>query len=182
MQFKHSYDLSALVAAITACIACTPVAHAADPACKPVFDAMTKMAATPNHQFMTETAAFNAGPRNSEVVTTAGATYVKVAEKWHTSPYNPQQQVKEMREASRSASETCQHLRDETVAGEPAALYSTRDKQEGGDTVDSQIWVSKTRGLPVKQTIDIDVGGKLGKSHTDVRIDYSNVQAPAGAK
>lgn len=182
MQFKHCYYLSALVVAIAAWIACMPAAHAADPACKPVFDAMTRMAATPNHQFMTETAAFNAGPRNSEVITTAGATYVKIAGKWHASPYSPQQQANEMREASRTANETCQHMRDEVVAGEPAALYATRNKQDGGDTVDSQIWVSKRRELPVKQTIDIDVGGKLGKSHTDIRIDYINVQAPASAK
>ncbi|MEO8779770.1 MAG: hypothetical protein ABI389_13995 [Rhodanobacter sp.] len=131
---------------------------------------------------MTETGANKAGPKSSEVIATANAMYVKIATNWQSRPFNPQQQAEEMRQALKTATITCQHLRDETVAGESVAVYDTHDKQESGSIVDSRIWVSKARGLPVKQTIDMDVGGKGGKSHTEVRVDYANVQAPAGVK
>lgn len=157
-------------------------ALAAEPECQTVFDALTKAATTPNHQFMTETGANKAAPENSEVIATSDAMYVKIDTTWQRRPYNPQQQATQMREAFKTSNITCQHLRDETMAGEAVAVYDNRDKQAGGSIVDSQIWVSKARGLPLKQTIDIDVGGKRGKSHTDVRVDYANVQAPAGVK
>ncbi|MBS0431789.1 MAG: hypothetical protein JSS21_05225 [Proteobacteria bacterium] len=156
-------------------------AHAADPACKPVFDAMVKMAGTPNHQYLSESAAYRAAPGSGEIITTSSAMYVKVSGAWHKDVYNPQQQMAEMREAATSKPMTCTHLRDEAVAGEPTALYATTEKQDDGDTVDSQLWISKSRGLPVRQTIDVDVGGKAGKSHSELRIDYKNVQAPAGS-
>lgn len=164
------------------CAAAGTVVHAADPACKPVFDAMTKMAGTPNHQYLTQTAAYHAASTGGEIVTTANAMYIKAAGAWHRDTYNPQQQMAEMREAAATKPVTCKHVRDESVNGEPAALYATREKQDDGDVVDSQLWISKSRGLPVRQTIDIDVGGKFGKSHSELRIDYTNVQAPAGVR
>lgn len=170
--------VSCMILAIACAIFGTAV-HAADPACKPVFDAMTRMAGTPNHQYMTETAAYRAAPTQGEIITTANATYVKAAGAWHRSAYNPQQQMAEMREAAAGKPATCKHVRDESINGEPAALYDTRENQDG-DTVNSQLWISKSRGLPVKQTIDMDVGGKLGKSHSELRIEYANVQPPAG--
>ena len=182
---SHSRILSIFTlasAVLAAAFVSTPARAAPDPVCKPVFDALTKAAATPNHQFMTETRADKAAPESSEVIATTNMMYVKIAATWQGRPYNPQQQATEMREAFKTANLTCQHLRDETVAGDPVAVYNTRDKQEGGNIVDSQVWVSKARGLPVKQTIDMDVGGKGGKSHTEVRVDYANVQAPAGVK
>lgn len=182
MRRYNRFKLFVLTVALLVLAICAAPARAVDTACQPVFDAMTKLAATPNHQFMTQTAAFNSKPESSEIITTASAMYVKAEGAWHMSSYNPQQQAAEMQQAAAAGKQTCQHVRDEVVAGEPTTLYNTQDKQEGGDTVSSQIWVSKTRGLPVKQTIDMDVGGKVGKSHADVRIDYANVQAPAGAK
>jgi hypothetical protein len=47
------------------------------------------------------------------------------------------------------------------------------------ETVDTQIWISKSRGLPLKQIYDIDVnGGARCKSHTEIRYEYTNVTAP----
>ena len=86
-----------------------------------------------------------------------------------------------MKETAARSKQTCKLLRDEAVDGEAATLYSAHDVQESGSTVDSQIWISKSSGLPIQQTIDINVGGARGKSHTEARIDYANVQAPAGA-
>jgi hypothetical protein len=65
---------------------------------------------------------------------------------------------------------TCTVLRDEAVGGEPATLYKVHNKSE--DAVDAQIWVSKLRGLPLKQSYDLD------RSHTEIRYEYTNVTAP----
>jgi hypothetical protein len=141
---------------------------------------MSKLTTTPNHMSMKETATFHKGTMDSEVITTASTQYAKVNGTWHSSPYNAAQQLKDMQQAASSSKQTCKRVRDEMVDGEAAALYSAHDVQESGSTVDSQIWISKSRGLPIHQTIGIDVGGTRGKSHSDVRIDYANVQAPAG--
>lgn len=162
-------------------IVCSPT-RASDAACKPVFDAMTTMARTPNHQYMTRTAGFQPGVEKSEIITTGNAMYVMVAGSWHRSDYNPQQQAGELRQAYEQQALTCKYLRDEAVDGETAALYDTRQTQDDGTIVHSQLWISRARELPLRQTIDIDVGGKAGKSHTDLRTDYNKVQAPAAAQ
>jgi hypothetical protein len=155
-------------------------ASAASTDCKPVFDAMEKMAGTPNHLRMHRTAGF-AGPSDSESITTPDAMYVQVKGAWHRTPYDAQHAMADLRAESAPKNTTCTHLRDENVAGEDSAVYDTVDRQDEGETVNSRIWISKTRGLPVKQTIDMDIGGKQGKSHTDVLMDYADVKAPAGA-
>lgn len=179
MSMHTAIRLMSMVLATSITCAFAAPADAADAACKPVFDAMANMAGTPNHQHMTENAAFNAGPQNSEIITTPTAMYVKVAGSWHRSVYNPRQQAAELRQAYEQQQLTCKYLRDESVDGEAAALYDTRQTQDdGGTVVDSQLWISKSRGLPLKQTIDMDVGGKRGKSHSELRMDYTHVQAP----
>lgn len=157
-------------------------AHATDPGCKPAFDAMAKMAGTPYHQTMTENAAFNKKPTHGEIISTADAMYVQVSGAWHRSPYNPRQAAAELREAANARQATCKYLRDETVAGEAVAVYDTQEKQDDGTVVASQLWISKSRGLPLKQTIDMDVGGRMGKSHSESHTDYANVRAPVGAQ
>jgi len=167
--------------AMTGFATITP-AFAADPSCKPVLDAMIKMAGTPYHQYLSETAAYHAAPTRGEIITTMDAMYVKVRGTWHRDAHNPQQAVTEMRQAANAKPMNCKYLRDESVGSEATALYDTFEKQEDGETVKSQLWISKSRGLPIKQTIDMDVGGKLGKSHSELRIDYANVQPPAGVR
>jgi hypothetical protein len=70
-------------------------------------------------------------------------------------------------------------VRDESVNGEPATLFRMHHHDED-TTTDQQVWISKARGLPLKQDIDMDVGGTSGKSHRSMRYEYTNVQAPAG--
>ncbi|MEO7051627.1 MAG: hypothetical protein ABI128_08170, partial [Rhodanobacter sp.] len=92
-------NMSASMCIVVALCGATAIAHAADPACKPVFDALTKAAATPNHQLMTETAANKATPESSEVISTANMMYTKIDTAWHGRPFDPQQQAAQMREA-----------------------------------------------------------------------------------
>jgi hypothetical protein len=63
------------------------------------------------------------------------------------------------------------------VNGESAAVYSAHSESEHGKN-DNQIWVSKGKGLILRQETDLDTGGANGKSHLAVRYQYGNVQAP----
>ena len=78
----------------------------------------------------------------------------------------------------KNANATCSAVREESVNGENAMLYSVHQGTDDA-TIDSQIWISKSRGVPLKTDIEMDVGGKLGKSHRIMRYEYTNVQAPA---
>jgi hypothetical protein len=72
---------------------------------------------------------------------------------------------------------TCRAVREESVNGEAATLYSMHDQNPDAKT-DSEIWISKSRGVPLKLEMDMDVGGAGGKSHRTMRYEYMNVQAP----
>ena len=68
----------------------------------------------------------------------------------------------------------CRYLKDELVAGEMAAVYSLKNKGK----VDSQIWISKAKGLPLRQEDDVDLGAGKGKSHNSTRYEYGNIKPP----
>jgi hypothetical protein len=44
--------------------------------------------------------------------------------------------------------------------------------------MDVQVWISKSKGLPLRGELDVDVGGKLGKSHSSMCYEYGNVEPP----
>lgn len=170
---KHSLYLPILLV--------SSLAHAgAD--CQPVYNAMQKLAITPVHEYVHQTAEFKSVPSDSEVVITATAMYVQVAGKWKSMPYDPKKQARAIAESAATQHTVCTHQPDENVGGEAADFYATHDVQEEGTTVNGMLWISKSRGVPLHQTIDMNVGGKVGKSHTDLRFDYANLQAPSGAK
>jgi hypothetical protein len=62
-------------------------------------------------------------------------------------------------------------VRNESVAGEAAMLYTMRHEDE--DTKeDAHIWVSKSRGLLLRDEQDVVVGGEAGKEHRSTRFEY----------
>ena len=88
------------------------------------------------------------------------------------------EELAEMRQpAAHNDTATCKYLRDEPVSGQMAAVYSAHDVTPQG-AVDSQMWISKAKGLPLRQDMDIDVGGAAGKSHTSSRFEYGDVKPP----
>ncbi len=92
-----------------------------------------------------------------------------------------QQMVHQQQENIRNAkSFDCRYLRNEVVDGENAAVYS-EDSVNDDIRSSGQIWISMSRGLPLKSEAQIDLGGSE-KEHMTTRYDYSNVQAPAGVK
>jgi hypothetical protein len=149
-------------------------------ACQPMYAALEKSITTPYHMYMTETsAAVQSGkPQSSEIISVGGTRYILVNAKWNARPVSADQSkadVAQVRENAKTG--TCKYVRDEAVNGENASLIATHNKSEFA-TSDSQIWISKSKGLILKQETDLDVGGGAGKSHSSLRYEYTNVQAP----
>ena len=164
----------------------TGSAFAADPSCKLVTGAITKYLTIPTRISTTETGSYTSGkPRNSETIYLIDKTYVQVNGRWRVSPVTPKMMLEDMKEARSDVDSnfhsTCQMVRDEAINGEAATLYSSHTETKDIKT-DSQIWISKSRGLPLKMEKNADTGGTAGKSHRISRFEYTNVQAPPGVR
>ncbi len=160
-------------------------AGAADDACKPFIDATRKMLVTPVHMYSVTTRSIGKNKtQDAETVYTGGLTgaiYVMVNGKWTRSRMTPADMLKQEDENIRTTKVGCRYLRDEPVNGEPAAVYATHS-DNGDDKVDVTGWISKSRGLPLREEMDTDVGGAMGKTHVSIRFDYSNVRPPDGVR
>lgn len=62
---------------------------------------------------------------------------------------------------------TCSYLRDEAVAGQPAAVYREQYRYGSGST-DATIWIAKTSGRLLREEQDGDIVGK-GRGHIAYR-------------
>ncbi len=130
--------------------------------------------------YMTQTSAAvqNGKPRSSEIISVGGMRYILVDGKWAARQVSAEQSKAAVQQARENAKNgTCRYVRDEAVNGESALLIATHG-QSGGATSDTQIWISKSKGLIIKQETDLDVGGGAPKSHSSARYEYTNVQAP----
>ncbi len=72
---------------------------------------------------------------------------------------------------------TCSYLRDESVDGQPAAVYREQYQSKTGST-DATIWISKSSGLLLREEQDGDVIGK-GKGHIAYRWTARTSEEPA---
>jgi len=163
---------------------------AAQSNCQSVDDAMNKVVTSPTHIYgtMSPVANTDGEPRTDEAIHTetiyvGGSAYTKVGGRWSRGGWTPQQVMKQEQENRQKSKYTCRYLRDESVNGETAAVYTTHSERDGQESVgqiksDGQVWISKSRGLPLRQELDIDSGRKSGKHHHSVRYEYGNVQPP----
>ncbi|WP_347260573.1 hypothetical protein [Rudaea sp.] len=156
-------------------LACAP-AHAQTAACTPIADAMVRLAATPNHQHIVETAAYKHGTSQSEVIETGSARYLKINGKWRSHPYDAKAEAAQIGQAMQASKATCTNAGSGDSDGRTATLFRLHNQSDDAKT-DQQVWIG-ANGLPLKQVIDIDVGGALGKSHREIRYDYADVQPP----
>jgi hypothetical protein len=107
-------------------------AHAAE-SCQPVYNALTKIMTTPSHSYSTQTAPLvNGQPRNVEPIYVQGKTYMFVSGQWMVSPATPNDVLKKELENEKQGKSTCQFVRNESVAGEPAVVYSMRRETDIG--------------------------------------------------
>jgi outer membrane lipoprotein-sorting protein len=165
-----------MVAAILTAVS----AFGADSACKYLADANAKIYTIPAHLYQTDTA--GGKTQTSELIYLNNKTYTQTTGKWRLSPMTPAKmaEIRKGTEDDEIKTMTCRVVRDEAVNGEAAVLYSGHQQSPDGNR-DSQIWISKSRGVPLKLEMDID-GGAKGKSHRTIRYEYTNVQAPSGVQ
>jgi hypothetical protein len=143
--------------------------------CQPMLTAGEKQFTVPSHAFMTTTG-MGPAPMQSEVININGATFVKVRDQWTKSPLTSEQLAKQSTEQIASArSHSCKQMPDDVVGGVPASVYSSHT-ESGPRGTDTQVWVAKNTGLPLKSEVDMNLSGR--KSHVSVRYEYGNVQAP----
>ena len=169
--------LSPLMAHAEMAAVATP---APDAMCPAVQEANNKLFTMPFHMFSAEAnAGVNYGqPTTSEMVFAGGARYILLNGQWSASPVSTQDlKDLEQRNLKNARNLSCHFVRDESLNGESVALYSTHSESAHGKD-DSQIWISKSRGLILRQETDLDAGGAKGKTHLSIRYDYTNIQAP----
>jgi len=140
-------------------------AWSADPACKPLEEIKARLATVPVHIYETETGTH---ARSREMVYLNNKVYMQVNGKWRTMPMTPKDIEEAGKEVNGNSTLTCKALGSEAVGGEASALYSTHDKTPDA-TIDTQVWISKSRSLPLKVEMDMVMAGSGAKSHRSVR-------------
>jgi hypothetical protein len=158
-------------------------ANAEDAVCKVVFAAMTKLATTPSHTFLTSTTgAQKSTVRLSESVNTGTTRYIQVNGKWMASPLTTKAMLAQEEENRRNSKELhCSYLRDEVIAGESTAVYASHSKSEFGVS-DARVWISKRTGLLLKEEIDLSSDDQQDVTHYASRFVYDGIRAPDGVK
>jgi hypothetical protein len=148
-------------------------AHAqTSPACKPVTDAMLKVATTPHHAATTSSISGAV-----EAIVVDDASYIKMKGAWRRSPVTPKQQLEQEQENIKAAKVyTCQLLRTESVNGVSANAYKVHSENPDVGVSDGTVWVAPSLGLPVRTEEDIDSMGS--KMHVSITWDYANIHAP----
>ena len=147
-----------------------------DPACKPVFDAMHKTLDTPNHMY-TDRPDGHGKRATAEMITINGDRYIKVNEKWTKSRMTVAATREQEEENIKNAKAlSCKKTGDDSVNGEAATVYTEHSENEDTKS-DGKIWVSKSRGVILKEEIDLDTGGG-DKEHVALRYEYGGVKAP----
>jgi hypothetical protein len=168
-------------AGLLAIVLCAGVARG-DDGCKALYDALSKVIVTPTHIYTTTVAGYNKDvSRNSEMIYEGGpngAIFILAGGKWTRAKMTSAEMMSKQEENRRTAKDVCNVVRDEVVNGEAATVYSTHSDKDG-NKIDAMVWISKSKGLPLKEDMDMDVGGAAGKMHMSLRYEYANVKPPA---
>jgi hypothetical protein len=142
---------------------------AQDTSCQPVFNAALRAATTPHHSYTTMKAAVAGMPTTAESIYDGKNNYFQYEGKWKLSPLTPKDMVAQEQDNIKNTKSTCRLLREETIDGVSAILFSTHEERDG-DTTDGQVWLSKSDGLLVHVRM---------AEGADTRYVYSGVTTPA---
>jgi hypothetical protein len=169
------------VACLVSVLAIAPTSRgfAADAECQQLFDAMNRLFKTPSHQYLKQTNSVTGDKAvSSEIINDGKALYVMVDGKWHNSNATGDQLL-EQEEISRKKAKvtTCRLVHEEAVDGIPANLFSAHTETEFGAS-DQQLWIAKSTGLPVRETIEMSMGDHAGTSRAEIKVVYSGVTTP----
>jgi hypothetical protein len=151
------------------------------PGCGPIFTANDKLAETPYHAVTTTSLAGR--PQTSETVSIGEETYVLTQGQWTRSPTTPKARLAaEREELHKAKSYTCTLIGDEAVDGVAATHYRTH-LESAASVADTDVWIAKATGLPMKREMDLTRGGGKGLAmHNAQRFDYANIHVPPGVK
>jgi hypothetical protein len=141
-----------------------------DSTCQPIVDANLKTLKTPYYAY--SSVSVNGQSYKSEVIFVGGTEYSQTEGNWTADPVSADDLDKRA-EAERDVHSTtsCQHVRDESINGETAAVCSSHST--GGDQT---LWISKSMGVILRS--EVDAGRGAAKTHSSTRYEYSNVQKP----
>jgi hypothetical protein len=159
---------------VTTCL--TASAHGTD-SCQPVFAALTKVATTPSHSYTTSTGVNGGTPTEAETIFANGQKYIRAHGKWMRLPVTSQDVVEEEKEKQQHGTSTCKFLRNESVNGDTAMLFSVQREYEEVKE-DGQMWISRGTGLLLRVEEDFDNRGNKVKDHRSTRFEYEKVQPP----
>lgn len=168
---KKSFSFAALIL-----LSALPLWAAAedDSGCKIVLDALAKLGQTPNRQYIVVSGGAAGGMRQQEIINVGEVVYIKVQDQWKVAPMSPKRMAEQQQENIRSAKVyNCRYERDEKVDGEMTVVYKAHSENEDG-IEEAEFWISKTRGLPLRQTAESSGTG----THMSARFVYTNVKAP----
>jgi len=159
----------------------TEMAKAATPAldgtCQALIGTSAKIFNMPFHFYFTHTDP-DGKTTTMEDVFVDGAAYVPIRGKWFRMPVSSMDTKDLVQLSLKDAKNlSCHALRDESVNGESATVYSVHSEDERG-IHDALVWISKSKGVLLREETDVQKPGQSGKSHASVRFDYNNVQAP----
>lgn len=147
-----------------------------DPVCKVVLDANHKTLDTANHMY-TDRPGGDGKRATGEMITVNGERYIQLKGTWRKSSMTVAATKAQEAENIKNAKVlSCKRVGDDTVNGEAATVYSEHTENEDTKS-DGKIWISKSRGLILKEEIDLD-SGDAGKQHVAMRYEYGNVKAP----
>jgi hypothetical protein len=136
--------------------------------CKPILEASSKVFNTPAHLYITgKTGDLTV---TTEMIYAAGAVYMKMDGKW--SSIGATKDLEPSQKKPQNDTSACRYQKDELVNGEMAAVYSLTVK----GTLDSQFWISKAKGLPLRE--EDEIGAVKGKSHNSTRFEYGDIKPP----
>jgi hypothetical protein len=166
-----------IVAGFTiACLLAVAPHLAAQDTCKVmeklVADASSKVHSTPTHIYTTS----KVGGQTfaSEIIYAAGSMYMKIDGKWSLAgSIKDLEQTEQQLKRDAHSRDVCRSLKDETVNGELASVYTSHSETPKG-TIDSQVWISKTKGLPLREVTTSDDC----KATISTRYEYGNVRLP----
>ncbi|HEX6807635.1 MAG TPA: hypothetical protein VF118_06580 [Gemmatimonadaceae bacterium] len=180
---RHSLRL--IGTTLGAVMLATPAARAQASSCATVHAVSLKMETVPYHLYFVDSAkavaALHGGkPKVGEAISVGGVMYLLNKGKWMKSPVSMAEMNAE-RDKHDWTKDTCSHLRDESVNGEAASVWRLHVVTEMS-TVDTDMWISKSRGVVLKANTVTDLGGRSEKNHASARYEYTNVRAPVGVQ
>ena len=113
----------------------------------------------------------------SEIVTSADKMYVRTNGKWASVPYSAQDMINLVTTLANKSKTSCKTIGPETMQGEAATVYQEQVVSDRNKVVDSKVWISDKRGMPLRVESNLGEGGTTVQS-----FRYDGVQPPAGVK